>query len=774
MWRLLRRAALFLLLLGAHLCCGSAGHWLLGYYKGWEKKLLEPGDFDMRPLTHVAVCCATVRANGTLDMDFAQPSRYFGVQMASAVCARARSSGRVALLGIAGEAQSSSPAIPPLLRDNATLEALADAVLAGASEVGADGVDFALGEASAADSELWAALFRAVRKRAPHGVITANGPPLNSNMEPPSGLVDVVDAVDKYVMNTYYPMSAGAWSGWASSHVSLLTGGNDATPISIEGSLKIASDTKFYGRPIDKMKLGAGVDLVAICYSAGVTGPRQALPSGTVIRGGSNDEDTWSRLNAFVASLNVSNVKWDSVASNPYLSLPAPDSRGCQYYSFEDERSLYAKGRWISDNGYGGALVWGLANGYVVGAGSGSEGTTNEPYVTALASGLGILGSSPDTSSSQGKKPYVAIAVAVSVAAVASCAAVAGVVCAVLYVRRRKRQSLEKNKTSQQAPVKAPPPLPPRKAKTVDKAPPPLPAKKPPVFAVPGGPSPHYGYGGRDPSPGDRGSPEGERDIEDLAPYPAEEALMKHTSLVRELRAGIPRARLAKLEDSELEDFQQSFRQHYQMHHEDYNEKRIRRGLKPLIFVVTSCWKVHNPTLEQWFEGRMKFMRETLKRDPGEMRVRVAFHGTMRRNIDAICQNGLLRVGHPLNPSTSTDPGYFGDPHHGVYGSRFVEYTLQYANMRMGKKGYSIPCPLSEGETVKIIMLKSLPGKSRHMLHMQPGILPTPGYDSHSSPEWSEWFFFDETQTCPTYVVEIRAIVNNRTGANDGLNTVSS
>eukprot|EP00727_Mastigamoeba_balamuthi_P008674 m51a1_g4429 hypothetical protein (274) ;mRNA; r:65921-68939 len=82
------------------------------------------------------------------------------------------------------------------------------------------------------------------------------------------------------------------------------------------------------------------------------------------------------------------------------------------------------------------------------------------------------------------------------------------------------------------------------------------------------------------------------------------------------------------------------------------------------------------------------------------------------------------------------------DPHFGVCASRFVEYTLQYSNMRATSEGNELPWPLDE---------------------------PTEGYDSHSSPQWSEWFFFDETQLCPTYVVEVKAITNTRIEANEGM-----
>eukprot|EP00727_Mastigamoeba_balamuthi_P008976 m51a1_g4700 hypothetical protein (936) ;mRNA; r:228863-231915 len=226
---------------------------------------------------------------------------------------------------------------------------------------------------------------------------------------------------------------------------------------------------------------------------------------------------------------------------------------------------------------------------------------------------------------------------------------------------------------------------------------------------------------------------------------------------------------LVELRGKELKAFQRSFPQYYQMHHEDYTEKRIRANKHPIIFVVAAAWRVVNPTLEMWFRRRREFMRGALGRSDDEMEERVAFHGTRERNIASICSNGVLRVGHPRNPSTSTDAGFFGDPHCGVYASRFVEYTLQYSNVGVTSDGLEMPLALNEGDRVKIVMFKALPGRTLHMEAFMGSVEPTAGYDSHSSPQWSEWFFFDETQLCPTHVVEVMAITNARTEANEGL-----
>eukprot|EP01012_Entosiphon_sulcatum_P011992 TRINITY_DN17463_c0_g1_i3.p1 TRINITY_DN17463_c0_g1~~TRINITY_DN17463_c0_g1_i3.p1 ORF type:complete len:162 (+),score=26.08 TRINITY_DN17463_c0_g1_i3:25-486(+) len=141
-----------------------------------------------------------------------------------------------------------------------------------------------------------------------------------------------------------------------------------------------------------------------------------------------------------------------------------------------------------------------------------------------------------------------------------------------------------------------------------------------------------------------------------------------------------------------------------------------------------------------------------------DFRERTVYHGCHPANVMRITTNGLLRVGHPLNPSSSTDAGYFGDPRFGVYVSQYPDYTLKYTN------GLKYP---DLGERLRIIMLRAIPGKAYQFPTWRPGVLPTPGFDSHLSSQGQEWFLFDETQCCPQYVLEVEVIVNTRKCGDD-------
>lgn len=111
---------------------------------------------------------------------------------------------------------------------------------------------------------------------------------------------------------------------------------------------------------------------------------------------------------------------------------------------------------------------------------------------------------------------------------------------------------------------------------------------------------------------------------------------------------------------------------------------REKRGLEPLTFIVSAMQKVSNQVLEARFERCRQ--RLCAAKDPSrsaaELREKIGFHGTRAPNIKKICDKGLLRVGHPLNPSTAVDDGYFGKP---------VRLLIVFANHRCVADARRVP-----------------------------------------------------------------------------------
>jgi hypothetical protein len=211
----------------------------------------------------------------------------------------------------------------------------------------------------------------------------------------------------------------------------------------------------------------------------------------------------------------------------------------------------------------------------------------------------------------------------------------------------------------------------------------------------------------------------------------------------------------------EFWDLEEKFLARLQGRNEDYVEKRIKKGKKPIRFVLSGAEKISNPILEARFEIKKNAIaaERAASGDAQECRERISFHGTHPKNVKSIIKTGLLRFQHPLNPcKQQVDDGYFGTNKKGIYVSRYADYTLKYSNR---------VAPVEPGDEVKTIMFRTMPGKSKHIEKLVGGIDPTVGYDSHSSPTFLEWYLFDEAQCCPQYVLLVKAVEDTRTAADD-------
>eukprot|EP01064_Diplonema_japonicum_P012791 TRINITY_DN20147_c0_g1_i1.p1 TRINITY_DN20147_c0_g1~~TRINITY_DN20147_c0_g1_i1.p1 ORF type:complete len:192 (+),score=29.23 TRINITY_DN20147_c0_g1_i1:192-767(+) len=183
-----------------------------------------------------------------------------------------------------------------------------------------------------------------------------------------------------------------------------------------------------------------------------------------------------------------------------------------------------------------------------------------------------------------------------------------------------------------------------------------------------------------------------------------------------------------------------------------YVADRLKEGLPPVKFVVDDAWKIDNRLL------KTRFDRLHSVSDPPLNRVRYAFHGTSPQNIDSIIMKGLLPFTHPLSIAGRVDEGYFGSTSKGIYVSRFADYSLQYSNNVR---------PLEPPHSVLLLMFTTLPGRSLHVKEAVGPVDPTPGYDSHESPNFLEWYLFDEARCCPAMLLQIRAVEDTATAGND-------
>jgi chitinase len=204
----------------------------------------------------------------------------------------------------------------------------------------------------------------------PAGAINGNFQTVDPRM------VTLAASLDRFNVQTYYPSTAFAGQGWSSWFGSPLSGASGSTPVAIDDTLQ-----RYATAGIPKGKLGMGIAFYAICYTGGITGPRQPTNGTTQqITGGDNDYP----LSLFFAaggtfdSSVAANRQRDTTAAEPYLTFAtAVNDAHCgsttQYIPYEDETSIAAKGAFSKANGYGGLIIWTLEEGWLPAGASGGR-----------------------------------------------------------------------------------------------------------------------------------------------------------------------------------------------------------------------------------------------------------------------------------------------------------------------------------------------------------------------------------------------------------------
>jgi len=200
-------------------------------------------------------------------------------------------------------------------------------------------------------------------------------------------MVTLAASLDRFNVQTYHPSTAVVGQGWDSWFNSPVSGVMGSTPIAIDDTL-----TRYATAGVPKAKLGMGMSFYAICYTGGVSGPRQATDAAQIVGG-----DNSYPLSAFFAigstfdKSGAGERMRDRVAQVPYLSLTAAvNDSGCgaatRYLSYDDETSIIAKGTFSKTNGYGGIIIWTIQEGWLPANASG--GRAQNALMQALKTGF--------------------------------------------------------------------------------------------------------------------------------------------------------------------------------------------------------------------------------------------------------------------------------------------------------------------------------------------------------------------------------------------------
>ncbi len=150
--------------------------------------------------------------------------------------------------------------------------------------LGYDGIDIDWEESVNLDDFI--ALAQALRTAHPSILLTYPAGAVNPNyqtVDPKN--VTLAQYLDAFNVQTYYPSTAFAGSGWDSWFSSPVSGSTGTTPVAIDQSL-----AAYAAAGVPRSKLGMGMAMYAICYTGGITGPRQPTDGTTQpIVGGDND-----------------------------------------------------------------------------------------------------------------------------------------------------------------------------------------------------------------------------------------------------------------------------------------------------------------------------------------------------------------------------------------------------------------------------------------------------------------------------------------------------
>jgi chitinase len=350
---------------------GASGQWVMGYYVGYDIDAYPIASIDWTGLTHVIFSPLTVNADQSLNLDFSD-QHGTGQADAMALAQAAHAHGVQALLMLGGEGAGANIAAAATAAHRA---AFVSALVGAMATLGYDGIDLDWEDSVNLDDLV--SLAQALRAARPGMLLTYPAGTINGNIDTVDPrMATLAASLDRFNVQTYYPSTAFAGSGWSSWFVGPLSGAATATPIAIDDTLG-----RYAAAGIPKSKLGMGMAFYAICYTGGITAPRQPTDgTSQQIVGGDNSYP----LGTFFASGGTfdrsaaGDRRRDSTAAEPYLSLTtAVNDPGCgaptQYISYEDETSIAAKGAFSKANGYGGIIIWTLEEGWLPTGASGGR-----------------------------------------------------------------------------------------------------------------------------------------------------------------------------------------------------------------------------------------------------------------------------------------------------------------------------------------------------------------------------------------------------------------
>jgi chitinase len=333
---------------------GPSQRWVMGYYAIYQRGMLPISQIDWKAMTHLVVGAVVPRADGSLDTTFYDDATH-GPKIATHLASAASAHGVTPLLMVGGA--GTHDAFAAAAKDHRAV--LVKNLLSVMHQEGFAGLDIDWEPVDPADQPALRGLVSALRAAAPKAVLTMPVMWVTRTFPKVPNLYGVLahklDRVD--IMS--YGM-AGAYDGWKTWHSSALRGATAATPSDVDLNV-----TAFEKAGVPARKLGVGVGFYGTCWAGGVTGPGQTIGSSYIAA----DDNNMTFAKIMSTYYSASAYHYDSTAQAPYLSFTAPTGpQGCTFVSYENERSVAAKGAYAEQHGLGAEIIWTINQGHVKGA----------------------------------------------------------------------------------------------------------------------------------------------------------------------------------------------------------------------------------------------------------------------------------------------------------------------------------------------------------------------------------------------------------------------
>lgn len=201
-------------------------------------------------------------------------------------------------------------------------------------------------------------------------LITHPSYPKSINFLEPGGTVEpwiaeIANLVDQFNIMSYgigTTYSGAEWGSWFSGAI---FGATPSTPIDLDTTVKA-----YVATGVPRARIGIGMGWYGVYYGPDITGPRQNTNNNDIFEFDDNSLSYAELLRK--GYLSHGTYHWDDIAKVGYRTygpggyVPAndPNANPAGFLTYEEPRSIAAKGAWVRETGLGGTIIWTLNYGY--------------------------------------------------------------------------------------------------------------------------------------------------------------------------------------------------------------------------------------------------------------------------------------------------------------------------------------------------------------------------------------------------------------------------